>query len=208
MLALALGCSTTSTIMRVNDFPIEAEVVGGSPDTIFVAREDGVVRELPRSEITDVDYPGNVHATVGGVLAGYGILNVAVAVDECDSSGAAYCAGVFTPLIVGALMTVWGFAVHQEQVSAVADTSMQSNRPRNPGRTLRPRRARPRPAPDTRPVAPLPVELEEDKAQEPPAAPTPPSPPALPPADAPASPAPPSAPSSPAPPSATFPPDR
>jgi hypothetical protein len=188
-----MGCSTTATISRRNDVPIEAEIAGGSRQSIFIVDDTGRRYEVPRETITDVDYPGNVHAGIGGGILGYGIVNIALGVSECDSLGAAYCAGVFTPAIVGALLLAWGLVVYDDAQSSFLDTSHPSKEGKW-GHAPVARRPR-RPPPDTRPVAPLPVELEEDTgptatpdpsqpgptATEPrPAEPLPPSPPAPP----------------------------
>ena len=38
---LCLGCSTTSTIARIHEAPIEGDIVGSSAESIFVARDSG-----------------------------------------------------------------------------------------------------------------------------------------------------------------------
>ena len=94
-----LACSTTSTIYRKKGPPIEAEVVGGSKESIFV--DDGNQwHEIPRSDIRDIDYPGDVHAGVGAGILAYGALNIAVGFDQCahaNENQAAFCTGVFLP---------------------------------------------------------------------------------------------------------------
>ncbi len=126
---LVFGCSTTSTIMRADAPNVEGSIVGGSRDSIFVADDQGGEHEIPRSDVTDVDYPGNVHANVGAVVLGYGLLNIAVGYNDCDKrtdDKAAFCTGVFLPAVIGAGMILWGLAVHQGQTSAFADTSRSS----------------------------------------------------------------------------------
>jgi hypothetical protein len=124
-----VGCSTTTTIVRTSGPTIEGEVVGGSRDTIFVRRGSGTEDEIPRDDISELDYPGNVHAGFGGALLGYGLLNIAVGFPQCEKRNrdqAAFCTGVFLPAVLGAGMTVWGLVVNRGQAAAVADTSRPS----------------------------------------------------------------------------------
>ncbi|HTQ02753.1 MAG TPA: hypothetical protein VMI54_02810 [Polyangiaceae bacterium] len=148
---LTFGCSTTSTITRINEAPVEGDIVGGSPDSIFVRGDNGREYEIPRDDVSDIDYPGNVHTNVGvGVLA-YGVLNIAVGMPKCNrqtDNQAAYCTGVFLPAAIGAGLIVWGLIVHHGQTAAVADTSRPSTLPPPPP----PLRIRKRPAaPDAAP---------------------------------------------------------
>jgi hypothetical protein len=123
----AFGCSTTATITRISGPPIEASIEGGSPSSIVL--EGGAV--VSRNDIRDVDHPGNVHAVVGGVILGYGLLNIAAAASTCGDSGEfvskgeqnAFCVGMVTPALVGLGMTIWGLVVNSESKSALNDTS-------------------------------------------------------------------------------------
>lgn len=115
--------------MRANAPNVEGRIVGGSRDSIFVADDQGGEHEIPRSDVTDIDYPGNVHANVGAGVLAYGVLNIAVGLPDCNArtdDKAAFCTGVFLPAIIGAGMIIWGLAVHQGQTSAFADTSRES----------------------------------------------------------------------------------
>jgi hypothetical protein len=178
-----LGCSTTSTIARVNGPPIEGDIVGGSRETIFVRSDDDREFEIPREEISSVDYPGNVHANVGAGVLAYGVLNIAVGLPKCNEqtdSKAAYCTGVFLPAAIGAGMIIWGLLVHHGQTSAFDDTSRESLLQKPPPRVPQ-TSARPLPA-------------ATDERQAPPAPSTPPTPTTAP------------APTTPPPPAASFPP--
>ncbi|HEY3499981.1 MAG TPA: hypothetical protein VGK73_35070 [Polyangiaceae bacterium] len=169
---MLLGCSATSTITRVREPPIEADIVGGSPQSIFVVSEGGNQYEIPRSDIAKIDYPGNVHATVGAAVLTYGIINIGFGLEDCGrqtSYQAAYCTGVFAPAVLGVGLILWGLLTHQEEVNAADDTSLTSHL-RNEEEALpgprasktTPRRPR-RPQPDTRPVTPVAVDLPEDE---------------------------------------------
>jgi len=214
---LAVGCSTTSTVYRNKGIPLEVDVLGGSPSTIFVKNDEGKVYEIPRADLRSVDYPGNVHTAVGAAVLGYGVINIAVGLPACaeeKQQQAAFCTGVFLPALVGAAIMLWGLGVNMDQSAAVEDTSRHSRR--RPKPELRPP---PPPVDDDdddevkpRPKAPAAVYLEDDapKVELPedpagasaakPVAPFVPHPPAssAPPAPAPAPPPPP-------PPSKSFP---
>jgi hypothetical protein len=116
-LALLTGCSTTSTITRVNGPTIEGHIVGGDAENVYVGPKDAP-EAIPRSEITDIDYPGDGATVVGSILGAYGIANIAVGLPHCNANGPAFCTGVFAPLGVGIGMVLWGIGTHASAVSA------------------------------------------------------------------------------------------
>jgi hypothetical protein len=128
--ALLLGCSTTATIRHDRGPPLETRIVGGTPGAILVYAQ-GRTYALPRHEVRDIDHPGNVHVLVGGMLAAYGIVNIAVGFERCekaqgfenDAEYGGYCAGVFTPFILGTGMVLWGLVTYVSSTSRANDTS-------------------------------------------------------------------------------------
>jgi hypothetical protein len=177
---LLIGCSTTATITHDRGPPMETRIAGGTPASILVYSE-GRTYSLPRHEVRDIDHPGNVHVLVGGMLAAYGIFNVAIGFEDCergtgfgsDAEHGGYCVGLFSPLVVGAGMVLWGLVTYVSSTAAVGDTSHAEG----PLLPVDPRRSSPHPPP---PAMPLP----------PPSRPPPPSPAAPPPPAAPPQPAP------------------
>lgn len=128
-LAMMLGCSTTSTIRRANGPEVEGDIVGGSRDSIFVDTPAGREHEIPRDDVTSIDYPGNVHSNVGAGFLVYGALNIAAGLPECQQrteNQGAYCAGVFTPAVVGLGLLIWGLAIERGQKNGVDDLSRPS----------------------------------------------------------------------------------
>lgn len=127
------GCSTTATIHRRSGPPVEAKILGGTPDAIVIRTWGNRGDTIPRSEILDIDHPGNVHAVAGGALTGYGAFNIAVGAPTCTNRGEfgsdaeqyAFCAGVFAPLTVGSLMLLWGWLTHDASTGAAADRSFR-----------------------------------------------------------------------------------
>ncbi len=141
---LCIGCSTTSTVARIHEGPIEGGIVGGSADSIFVARDSGGECEVKRDDISSIDYPGNVHRNAGIAVGVYGALNIALGVPKCGErtdDKAAFCTGVFIPAAIGIGLIAWGLAVEHGQRSAVADTSRPSAPPNR--RSGSPRLTRP-----------------------------------------------------------------
>jgi hypothetical protein len=140
-LLLTAGCSTTSTIARIHEGPIEGDIVGGSPDSIFVARDAGGECEIKRDDVSSIDYPGNVHRNAGVAVLVYGGLNIAVGVPKCSEqteNKAAFCTGVFIPAAIGLGLIAWGLVVEHGQTSAVADTSRRApTRPNEPAGSVR-----------------------------------------------------------------------
>ena len=149
LLLITMGCSTTSTIVRIHEGKIEGDIVGGSADSIFVARDGGGECEIKRDDVSLIDYPGNVHRNAGVAVLAYGGLNIAVGVPACKErtqDKAAYCTGVFLPAAIGLGLIAWGLVVEHGQTSAVADMSRPS--PSQPNKTPgNSRLARPCPTP-------------------------------------------------------------
>jgi hypothetical protein len=114
--ALITGCGSTATITRVGARPIEAKIVGSDARAIFI-ETDGVRSPVARDEISDIDHPGNVAATIGTIVTGYGIANIALGAENCERGGAAYCTGVFLPAMIGAPIMLFGIATWAGSVS-------------------------------------------------------------------------------------------
>ena len=167
---------------------MEGSIEGGSPDYIVVAPRHGQRQAVPRSEIAEIDHPGNVHALLGGIFLGAGIVNLAVGYEECrNTQNDEDCVGLFVLPAVGTGLLVWGLATWMGSTSSADDTSMEPMA----------RQPAPQPVPATLPphdaVQPAPAPAAPPPVEPPPAAPPSASPP-------PASPPPPAAPPPPAPP--------
>jgi hypothetical protein len=116
-LAVCTGCSTTSTITRVDQPTVEDHIVGGDAENVYVGEKEAP-QTIPRSQIKDIDYPGDGAAVAGSILSGYGVVNIAVGAPLCDQKGAAFCTGVFLPLGIGLPILIWGIATHASAVGA------------------------------------------------------------------------------------------
>jgi len=135
---LCLGCSTTSTIARIHEAPIEGDIVGSSAESIFVARDSGGECEIKRDDISSIDYPGNVHRNVGIAVGLYGALNIALGMPKCEErtdDKAAFCTGVFIPAALGIGLMAWGLLVERGQKSAAAAASRPSAPPNGTARS-------------------------------------------------------------------------
>jgi hypothetical protein len=73
------GCATTATISRTDAPDTEAAIVSSTPDALFVRGSNGKVYRLDRPSVGDIDHPGNVNMTIGGLLLGFvGLLLLSV----------------------------------------------------------------------------------------------------------------------------------
>lgn len=121
--ALLLGmccasCSTTATIHHKNGRQLEVTLVGSDNDHIYFKTEKGASR-LAKENVTDIDHPGDVDIIVGLLLSAYGVLNIAVGHERCDTEGSAYCVGVYAPLTLGVALTGFGLITYSESTSAL-----------------------------------------------------------------------------------------
>jgi hypothetical protein len=117
----APGCGTEAVIRKTNGADLVAKIKSGTKDSVLIQTHDGV-KAIPRSEITDIDHPGNVAATIGTILLVYGALNIAVGLPECEKQGDAFCVGVFTPLAVAVPLSIYGYWVWGSSRGAVTET--------------------------------------------------------------------------------------
>lgn len=124
--AFATGCGSTAVISkRGASAPIEATIKRSTSDMIYVETA-GTEIGISRDEITDIDHPGNVAATIGGVLTGYGLVNIATGVPQCEREGAAFCTGVFLPATIGGSLLAYGLSVWLGSTSAAEPKASQS----------------------------------------------------------------------------------
>lgn len=124
---LLAGCGTTATVSRLGSRPLDARIVGGDSASIYV-ETDSAKYAVPRNEITDIDHPGNVAATIGAIVTGYGIANIAAGASDCDRYGGAYCAGVFLPAAIGAPVMAYGLVTWISSVSAAGERKKSDDR--------------------------------------------------------------------------------
>jgi hypothetical protein len=126
----ACGCGTTATIERLHrdGGDIEGHIVASDRENLYIENE-GRHATIPRSEIVDIDHPGNVAGLIGTLLSLYGVANVAVGLPLCDSRGAGFCTGVFLPLTGGVALAIWGFSTY----AASASAANFKRAPRGPG---------------------------------------------------------------------------
>jgi hypothetical protein len=108
LLTVLCGCSTTATISRVNGTQLDAEIQRSDRDNLVVTTNTGHKLRVPRSEVSDIDHPGNVSAVIGSVLSVYGAVNIVGGMSTCVRVGGAFCAGMVAPAAIGVPMLIWG----------------------------------------------------------------------------------------------------
>lgn len=178
-------------IARSTGPEVEGRIKGGSSGSLMIQDSNtGAMYAIPRSEIREIDHPGNVAATLGGVATGYGLLNVMVGLEDCrneerfssNTEQNAFCAGLFTPLAVGVGLLIYGISVYSGSKSRAADTSLEVYAPDMPTPDYGPRPPQPPPwgAPASG-AAPVQGGVPSTAPPAPPAA-APPAPAAAPPA--------------------------
>lgn len=124
--ALLCGCGTKAIIQRANAPSFEGEIVKSDSEYLYVELDySATPMTIPRTEVRDIDHPGNVAAIIGGILSAYGVLNIIAGVEQCDKS-AAFCSGVFLPASIGLPTMIYGIAVWHRSVSAAEGKSNNS----------------------------------------------------------------------------------
>jgi len=129
LVLLCSGCSTTATVFTRDGKRDEARIVGGDREVLLLQNDYGVERVVRRAEVKDIDHPGNVVATIGGIIGGSYGLSLAVVGGVCATSGSSRnstcplllgMTGVMTAL--GAGMFVWGLWTWLTSKNAVSDS--------------------------------------------------------------------------------------
>jgi hypothetical protein len=116
-LVLALGCGTTADITCKNGMVYHGQIVSSTRSAVRIESDDEEL-SIPRRRINDIDHPGNVAATLGGILTVYGILNIAVGAPGCEQKPSGYCEGVFLPALLGVALLIYGVSTYSRSVSA------------------------------------------------------------------------------------------
>jgi hypothetical protein len=171
---------------------LEGRIKGGTRSSIIVDPRTGERQEVPRSQVADIDHPGNVHALIGGIVFGIGGISAGANCGQADGAGSdrdADCFYAVSIAITGAAMLGWGLYNWFGSSDAADDVSMEhlsDEKWRGPRRGLPPRKA------------PPPGELPPESDELPPAPPPPPGTVPTPPSS--------SAPTAPAPPPSASPP--
>jgi hypothetical protein len=109
------GCSTTATIHRVNGPAYEAKIVQSDSTSLDVLGDDGQPYRVPREQVSEIDHPGNVLATIGAALVGFaGLITWAVATDNSQSQSGRRSAAIAVGTVYGLpglLMAVAGGSI-------------------------------------------------------------------------------------------------
>jgi hypothetical protein len=118
-LVLLTGCGNSATITRRTASPVDAKIIGGDRENLYVELPGGTTDTIAKRDVVDIDHPGNVAATIGAVVGAYGVANIAVGMPECDKQGPAYCMGVFLPATIGLSLITYGLGTYIGSTSAV-----------------------------------------------------------------------------------------
>jgi hypothetical protein len=121
------GCSTAAKISLVTGGQVEAQIQRSDQDNLFVETETGAEVPIARSEVSDIDHPGNGVAVVGGALTVYGISNIAVVASTCGQQKLpeVACVSAYIPAALGVSMLTWGLVTWFGSTGAAANSMPQ-----------------------------------------------------------------------------------
>ncbi|MEQ8274822.1 MAG: hypothetical protein RMA76_12565 [Deltaproteobacteria bacterium] len=119
-----VACGTTATVQTSTRL-YEGTIEKSDREYVLVRTGNGDER-VRRLDIVDIDHPGNVHGLIGGLIAGYGLVNVGTGLDGCKAGfgrttdeATAFCVGLFIPLVVGTAIALWGGIVYAQSSNAL-----------------------------------------------------------------------------------------
>jgi hypothetical protein len=107
------GCSTTATIHRANGPAYEAKILRSDPTSLDVQGDDERPYRVPCEQVSEIDHPGNVIATVGAALmgiAGLAAWSIATERSQADRRDGVIAVSIGYGL-PGLLMAVYGGSV-------------------------------------------------------------------------------------------------
>lgn len=129
LMALALvtalmGCSTQALVIRDDGSRVSGTITSSSATDVTLETDSGPI-SVPRAVIADIDHPGNVALTLGGIVTTYGALNLigglailAETRDEPDDAGEAVVDAFGE--VVGLAAILWGGLVVASGMSPLA----------------------------------------------------------------------------------------
>ncbi len=108
--ALISGCGTSATVTTGPTIHSGRLLGLDSHGDLIVRTGEKEATAVRRSRIKDIDHPGNVLATFGALLGGYGVANAIVGLPGCRErvGGVAFCFGAISPLVAGLAMLAYG----------------------------------------------------------------------------------------------------
>lgn len=92
--------------------------MGSDREHIYFRTQAGASR-VAKKNVSDIDHPGDLDILFGLLLSGYGVLNISEGRQHCRTEGTAYCVGVYSPLAVGAVLTLFGLHHYTESTGAL-----------------------------------------------------------------------------------------
>lgn len=135
LLTVLCGCSTTAKVSLVDGRRFDARIQRSDKEHVVVETKAGWLVPIPRSEIADIDHPGNVAAVAGLLVSAYGALAVAKGVGNCDKNPLGPevgCASAFFPATVGVSMLIWGLTIWTGSTHAAASSESSGAVPAPP----------------------------------------------------------------------------
>lgn len=121
-LVSAGACGHNARIWRRRGPPVDAQILGGSANSIYVRNVDGE-SFIRREDLKYVSHPGT-----GALLVGAGLLLLYISpytpsIRSCREGEVLDCSGATLPIAAGAGLIGWGFWAHLRSVTAYRDTS-------------------------------------------------------------------------------------
>ncbi len=136
-LVLAMGCSNTAIVHRRSGTPITAKIDRSDDEALYVSTPPGSSYRIERRDVSDIDHPGNVVATIGLSLlaASIGLWSLTGQSDNYNNnengSGFVALPKIFALecLVIGLPMSIFGGAVYVRSVGATTPFHQNANQP-------------------------------------------------------------------------------
>ena len=118
LFVVSAGCSETATSRRTDGQVVEARLIRSDQRHVYVRPGYAATETpIPRAEIVDIDHPGNVHLTVGSILAGMGMIGGVIPglvagmsndpIDQAASEAMLMSGAIW--IAAGAPLIYWGY---------------------------------------------------------------------------------------------------
>ncbi len=108
----SFGCGTTAIVRTTGGQQFEGEIGGHDSSSLSIGGQ-----KVARSDVADIDHPGNVAAIIGTILASFGAVSSTV---NCSAERRAEdetpCASSGLYILTGLPIAIYGWVTHSASV--------------------------------------------------------------------------------------------
>ena len=122
LVTLVFSCSTTAKIQTNTRLEYRGTIIGSDEENVYIATQYATTA-VKKTEIKKIVHPGLGRSIVGGIVGGYGVLNIVVGVPKISEqpieTQAPFAIGVFLPAGIGIPLIITGYRLYADSKAAL-----------------------------------------------------------------------------------------